>query len=112
MKRIIITFHGGPWDGRIARSEASDQEECAFATGCYLMTNEGMIGRGVLYWPPSQTEHAMKLKDVGRLEAEKSKCPGTHRYTVTEKTEDDKGVEIRMEYSVASGQAGYHHSAQ
>ncbi|NLE40103.1 MAG: hypothetical protein GX621_18965 [Pirellulaceae bacterium] len=102
MKRIVIEFQGGPWDGRIADSLASDQEDYPSATACYRITNEGTIGHGFDFWPPSQIEHAMKLEEVGRLEAEKSKCPGNHRYIVTAKTENDNSVQIRMDYSVAA----------
>ena len=60
MKRVILEFFGGCWDGHSLNSESSDPEERKLAHGYYFRTADGTIGHGIEALSPQAHQFAQK----------------------------------------------------
>jgi len=60
MKRVVLEFFGGCWDGHSLDSGSSDPEERKMAHGCFFKTADGTIGHGIKELSPQAHEFARK----------------------------------------------------
>ena len=99
MKRIILEFIGGYWDGKTLDTASSDPDEASLASGYYLMTHEGTIGKGFEGVSEEAVAYAHKhgweaAKDVG--------FRWGHVYRVIERLEEGDEILVRLKYSLKS----------
>jgi hypothetical protein len=47
MKRFVIEFVSGAWDGNLLDSESDDREERGLAHALYFKTSDGQIGQDI-----------------------------------------------------------------
>lgn len=93
MRRIILRFNGGYWDGRKLCSDASDQEESLFATACYEMTHHGSIGEQC----PGLSDDAVTFARIhGWQGPQDATMYGDHSYMVTERHETKDEIIITL----------------
>ncbi len=60
MKRVVLEFFGGCWNGHTLDSGSADPEEKKLAHGFYFKTEDGTIGHGIKELPPKAHQFAEK----------------------------------------------------
>ena len=108
MKRVIIEFVGGYWDGKAIDSESSDvmdprlgDTESEFANAILRITDNGTVGKGFLQFISPGVRSQLR---TGELTFEDLKpSTGNHSYVITNRIEEDDGIWLQMKYSLRIG---------
>jgi hypothetical protein len=95
MKRIVLEFAGGPWDGKALRTDSRDREEVWLAAACYELSHHGAIGGQ--YDGPSG-DAASFARRHGWPAAAESRRRGGHRYLVKERRETEEELVVTFKY--------------
>lgn len=88
IRRVILEFVGGPWDGMNLHNESSDRLEAQLAAYCYLTTEKGTRGRTVLLPSSYAIRRSHSTAD---------------QYEVAERTERDEEVLVRFRHCNGRG---------
>jgi hypothetical protein len=96
VKRIILQFVGGYWDGKSLSSDSADQEEALLATACYEMSHRGAIGQECV----GLSDDAVTFARIhGWAAAKEGTLYGTHRYLVTERRETEREIVVTLSHA-------------
>lgn len=95
MKRIVLRFVGGDWDGRSIRSDSPEQEEVFLATGYYEMSHHGLVGSECVGLSDDAVAFA---KHHGWDAAKNLNAAGEHRYRVCERRETETAIIVTLRH--------------
>jgi len=95
MKRIVLGFAGGPWDGRTLRTDSADGEEMLLATACYETSHHGAIGEECVGLLADEETFARRHAWPGATEGVMRE---DHHYVVSERCETETEIIIRFKH--------------
>lgn len=98
MKRVVIEFFGGCWDGRSLDTGSSDPQERKLAHGCYFKTEDGTIGRGLEGLSPQAHEFGL---GHGWEDPEQPGYDPGEDYQVVEKVDEAERMVVKLRHHAA-----------
>ncbi len=94
MKRVVIEFFGGCWDGRALDSGSEDSDERKLAHSCYFKTGDGTIGEKIAALPPLAEDFAARRQWT----APEGVNGGESSYHVVEKVDEAERIVVKMRH--------------
>ncbi len=93
MKRFVLEFLGGDWDGRCLDSQSTDHDEVVLAQVLYFKTQDGTIGKGF----SELTEKAIAFAQKRGWMEDGSPSKG-HDYRVIERRDEGDRTRLRLKH--------------
>jgi hypothetical protein len=100
MKRMLLQFIGGYWDGKTLDTASSDPTETWLAGAYYWLTNEATVG--TTFQGLSRATRDFFEKHSWRFPKEMGRT-GTHVFRVTERIEEHGQIVVKSESSPRTG---------
>ncbi len=94
MKRFVLEFLGGDWDGRLLDSQSDDHEEVVLSQVYYFLTQDGTIGKGFNQY----SEQALAFAHKRGWMAPDGPSKG-HDYKVIERRDEGDRTRIRLKHA-------------
>ena len=95
MRRFVLEFLGGDWDGKMLDSQSSDREEVKLAQGYFWMTGDGTIGKRI----DELSEQAKKFAEGHDWKpSEEPGADNSHTYEVIERREEGERLLVRLKH--------------
>jgi hypothetical protein len=95
MKRVVLEFFGGCWNGRSLDSGSSDAEERKLAHGYYFKTEDGTIGHGIKELSPQAHDFARKH---GWEDSDEPGYESGENYQVVEKVDEAERMVVKFRH--------------
>ncbi|NUQ63417.1 MAG: hypothetical protein HUU20_13140 [Pirellulales bacterium] len=94
MKRFVLEFIGGDWDGRQLDSESTDHDEKLLSQVYYFKTQDGTVGKGFNQFSEQALAFAQKR---GWMEPD---APSKgHDYKVIERRDEGDRTRLRLKHA-------------
>jgi hypothetical protein len=97
MKRHILNFRGGYWDGQTLDTASTDPAIVRQAGDCLFLLGDCSIGKGFGGASPGALDYA---REHGMEAAKAAGVTGRHQYVVRERDESEDCVRLTLEYSL------------
>ncbi len=91
IKRLILQFEGGEWDGRRLDSQSADTHEALLAVAYYCVTDQGSVGKACDARPTAQWFQPGASDPAG------SGVSRNCQYRVVQRLEDEERVVVKLE---------------
>lgn len=94
MKRVVLEFYGGCWEGHTLDSGSSDPDERKLAHSLFFKTGDGAIGLGF-------KELSAQARDFARKQGwpEPDEFPGAGQsYQIVEKIDEAERIVVKLHH--------------
>ena len=95
MRRFVLEFLGGTWDGKMLDSQSPDREEVRLAQGYFWMTDDGTVGKGIDGLSEQAREFA---ENHGWTPSHEPGADTSHSYEVIERREEGERLLVRLKH--------------
>lgn len=94
MKRFVLEFLGGDWDGKCLDSQSADHEEVVLAQVFYFKTQDGTVGKGFNQFTDQAIQFACKRGWMEPNGASKG-----HDYKIIERRDEGDRTRLRLKHA-------------
>ncbi len=94
MKRVVLEFYGGCWEGHSLDSGSDDPDERKLAHGLYFKTGDGAIGQAIKELTPQARQFSQKQ---GWTEVGAGPSAG-ESYQVVERVDEAERIIVKLRH--------------